>query len=125
LRVILSKAFGRRDEPASDSSRAPDLAAKGDDEKTVVESDVERLLSRARRAAAEGRFADGIGDAYAALLRQLEGERLLRIDPWRTYGDYLRDLRPKPDVRTGVGRVIRAVEGVQFGREEPSSERFD
>jgi hypothetical protein len=126
LRLVLSKAFGRRDK--SDTSTEPDAAAPSSDDSGVpseVLSDVQKLIERARRAAAEGRFGDGIGDAYAALLRQLEGERLLRIDPWRTNGDYLRDLSRTPDLRSDVRRVVRTVEAVQFGREAPTIERFD
>jgi hypothetical protein len=125
IRLILAKAFrGRKDEKASET-RAPTPSPVAENKKTQVEIDVERLLDRARQAAAEGRFADGIADAYAALLRQLEGERLLRIDPWRTNGDYLRELARRPEVRAEVLPLVRRVEAVQFGREEPTRERFD
>jgi hypothetical protein len=125
-RLILSRSFGRRDRSdAVDEPGAPEASSEGSGLPSEVVSDVQRLLARARRAAAEGRFADGIGDAYAALLRQLEGERLLRVDPWRTNGDYLRDLSRTPDLRDDVRRVVRTVEGVQFGREAPTGERFD
>jgi hypothetical protein len=125
LRSILLAAL-RRGNPSTVGEVRTDAPSVGAlSESSVVESDVQRLLDRARRAAAEGRFGDGIADAYAALLRQLEGERLLRIDPWRTNGDYLRDLGRRPDVRNEVSLVVRGVEGVQFGREAPTAERYE
>jgi hypothetical protein len=125
LRAILSRALGRRD--TADLREAGQAAplAETTATKNAVEIDVQRLLDRARRAASDGRFGDGVADAYAALLRQLEGERLLRIDPWRTNGDYLRDLGRRPDVRAEVRPVVHDVEGIQFGGQAPTSERFE
>ncbi len=125
VRLILAKALGAREDKETIETRAPAPVPVAETGKTAVEIDVERLLDRARRAAAEGRFADGIADAYAALLRQLEGEHLLRIDPWRTNGDYLRDLARRPEVRAEVLPLVRRVEAVQFGPEEPTREQFD
>jgi len=120
-RSLASRRNGGASRQSSDPADGLD-AALG---KSAVEIDVERLLERARRAAAMGLFGDAIAHAYAALLRQLEGERLLRVDPWRTNGDYLRELSPRPEIRLPLGRVVRSVEGVQFGREAPSRERFE
>ena len=58
-----------------------------------IERDVERLLARARAAAARGDFVAALSDRRAALLRRLEGDGHVRIHPSATNGDYVRELR--------------------------------
>ena len=89
-----------------------------------IETDVERLLSRARAAADRGDYARAVDDAYAALLRRLDGDGLIEIHPSRTNGDYVRTLRDRPDLRGPVGSIVRDVEGVQFGATAPSESVF-
>lgn len=89
------------------------------------EIEVDRLLARARRVAAEGRFGDAIGIAYSALLRHLERERLIRLHPSRTNGDYLRDLRPRAGILESVQPIVREVERVQFGHRPATFEQFE
>ena len=90
----------------------------------VVETDVQRLLARAEAAAARGDYAAGIADLHAALLRRLEGARLISLDRWKTNGDYLRALRSRPDLRDEVREVVREVEQVQFGASPAGRERY-
>jgi Domain of unknown function (DUF4350)/Domain of unknown function (DUF4129) len=90
-----------------------------------VESDAVRLLALARQAAAAGRPGEAIDHAYAALLRRLEAEGLVRVEKWRTNGDYLRDLRGKPDLRQKVAGIVRDVEVLQFGDTPPSAQSFE
>jgi hypothetical protein len=64
--------------PSADDEDAITVAtADGEDPAAaaarLVETDVQRLLERARAAAAAGDFFAAVGDAYAALLRKLEG----------------------------------------------------
>jgi hypothetical protein len=80
-----------------------------------VETDVDRLLSRARAAAERGDYARAVDDAYAALLRRLDGDGIIEIHPSRTNGDYVRSLRDRPDLGGPVREVVREVEDVQFG----------
>ena len=87
-------------------------------------TDVERLLQRAQAAAGRGDYARAIDDAYAALLRRLDGAGLIDLHPSRTNGDYLRKLRDRPDVAPAVREAFRAVERVQFGTAEPSASSF-
>ncbi len=114
------------DEGAGDAPPDPDagaapaaLAPRG-----PVETDVERLLARARAAAAQGDYARAVDDAYAALLRRLDGDGLIEIHPSRTNGDYVRTLRDRPELRGVVGQIVREVEGVQFGATPPSERVF-
>jgi hypothetical protein len=113
LRDHLSRARERErddDEPAPEQPVAAAAPALG-----PVETDVARLLARARAAAARGDFEAALEDAYAALLRRLDGDGLIAIHPSSTNGDYLRTLRARPDLRPAVAEIFRDVERVQFG----------
>jgi hypothetical protein len=114
--------------------RAPEAPpppdAKGDDPATApavrgpVETDVDRLLARAREAAARGDYARAVDDAYAALLRRLDGDGRIEIHPSRTNGDYVRALGSERELRAAVRAIVRDVESVQFGATLPSETVF-
>ncbi len=92
----------------------------------LVETDVQRLLERARAEATAGDFRAAIGDAYAALLRRLEGAGLVHIEPDQTNGDYVRHVRrERPAIAGRVAEVVDAVESVQFGERAVTREGFD
>ncbi|APR85860.1 Hypothetical protein A7982_11209 [Minicystis rosea] len=113
------------DEPVEE--RPPPDKSKKDEApapRGPIETDVERLLSRARAAAARGDFGRAIDDVYAALLRRLDGDGLIDIHPSRTNGDYVRALSGRPDLRRAVRDVVRDVERVQFGMSAPSEQIF-
>jgi hypothetical protein len=105
---------------------APDPAAAIERERArAVETDVQRLLERARAAAAAGDFAGGLDDAYAAWLRRLEGEGVVRVETGRTNGDHLREVGAKlPAARQPMREIVAAVERVQFGGDEPDEGAF-
>jgi hypothetical protein len=91
-----------------------------------VETDVQRLLERARAQAARGDFRAAIGDTYAALLRRLEGDGLLRIDPDQTNGDFVRKVRrDRPAVAASMQAVVDTVEQAQFGRAAIGADTFE
>jgi hypothetical protein len=91
----------------------------------VVETDVQRLLDRARAAAAAGDYRRAVADCYAALLRKLEGTGLIRVEAHRTNGDFLRDLGERqPALRPEVKAVVAEVERAEFGGEAPDDARF-
>ena len=93
--------------------------------RSVVETDVERLLARARAAAQRGAFGQAIDDLYAALLRRLDGDGIIEIQPFRTNGDYLRQVRSeRSEIAPDVRAVLSDVESVQFGSRSPSAELF-
>lgn len=102
-----------------DSLLAAKIAAR-----KVTETDVQRLLARAEAAAAKGDHEAAIADAYAALLRRLEGDSLITVDPWKTNGEHLLALRDKPALRDEVRTVLREVEQVQFGSASANGERY-
>jgi hypothetical protein len=91
-----------------------------------VETDVQRLLERARAQAMAGDFRAAIGDAYAALLRRLEGAGLVRIEPDQTNGDYVRRVKSeRPAIARRIAEVVDAVESAQFGETAVTREGFD
>ncbi|HEX2661095.1 MAG TPA: DUF4129 domain-containing protein, partial [Polyangia bacterium] len=101
-----------------DRAEAPPVAvsAAGPAVIDVVERDVERLLARARAAAARGDFTQAIADLHAALLRRLDGDGHVRIHPSATNGDYVRELRGRAPALAGpVREITRDIEAVQFG----------
>ena len=89
-----------------------------------VETDVERLLRRAQAHAQKGEYAKAVEDAYAALLRRLDGAGLIEIHPSRTNGDYVRSLHERPELRKDVRDIVRDVEKVQFGDTAPNAQLF-
>jgi len=91
-----------------------------------VETDVQRLLERARAEANAGDFRAAIGTAYAALLRRFEGAGLLRVEPDQTNGDYLGRLkRERPAMAGRMAEVVASVELAQFGETAVTRDRFD
>lgn len=91
-----------------------------------IETDVQRLLERARAFASAGDFHAATGDTYAALLRHLEGARVVRVEPDRTNGEYLREVRSaRPALGPQMAEVVDAVERAQFGNATVTGETFN
>jgi hypothetical protein len=88
------------------------------------ETDVDRLLARAKAEAAAGRYEEALRYIHGALVHALNGAGHIRVDPARTNGDYLRELRARPQLYAPVREVFRGIEGVQFGGRAPSGELF-
>ena len=90
-----------------------------------IETDVQRLLERARAAAAAGNYVAAVDDAYAALLRKLEGAGVITVESHRTNGDHVRDVgRQAPALRPRMQAVVHNVEEVQFGGGAATESRF-
>ena len=109
-------------------TQTPDSA--GEDRKAAfarqVETDVQRLLERAHAEAAAGEFRAAMGDAYAALLRRLEGAGVVQVEPDKTNGDYLRQvIRERPAIARPMAEVVDAVEVAQFGDQTVTRESFN
>jgi hypothetical protein len=91
-----------------------------------VETDVQRLLERARAESMAGDFRAAIGSAYAALLRRLEGAGLVHVEPDQTNGDYVRRVKSqRPAIARQIAEVVDAVESAQFGDQTVTREGFD
>lgn len=122
----LRRHFLRDRGEAPAAHEAPDAPAAGPAaiSRGPVETDVERLLDRARKAASRGDYRAAIDDAHAALLRRLDGDGLIDIHPSRTNGDYVRALGERPELKRAVREVVRDVERVQFGDAAPTEPLF-
>src|SRR5690606_19665749 len=99
-------------EPEPSNDDAGDLPKRP---RGPVETDVDRLLARAHAAANSGNFEQAMADAYAALLRHLDGNGLIELHHSRTNGEYARHLRTHPELQSALKASAREVESVQFG----------
>lgn len=129
VRMIVKNVLADSDAPPEDvppDEPAPTAQTKvAPQTRGVIETDVERLLARARAAAQRGAFAQAIDDLYAALLRRLDGDGIITIQPFRTNGDYLRDVRrERSEIAPEVRSILSDVESVHFGARSPSAELF-
>jgi hypothetical protein len=73
------------------------------------------LLQAADEAAAQGQYALAFRWLYLALIRHLDRGAVLRYDHSATNQDYLRQLRPPPDIARFLEPVTRLVEPVWYG----------
>jgi hypothetical protein len=105
--------------PLDEGETPPPLASR------IVETDVQRLLARAREAASRGDYQGAIDAAYAAVLRRLEGDGLIDMHASRTNGDYVRALRDRPELYGELRAIVGEVERTQFGATAPSAPLFD
>ncbi len=87
--------------------------------------DVDALLEQARAAASSGDYTRAIQRAHAALLHRLDHDGLIRVAPFRTNGDYVRDLQPQTELRSALREIVRDVEQVQFGTTRPDATLYD
>ena len=123
--LLKGRLTGRDDledaEPLVDESEAEPAR----EEASIVETDVQRLLKRARQAAARGDFDQAIADVYAAALRRLEGDGLLDLHSSHTNADHLRALRDHPELAATLRAIVGDVEQVQFGATRASASLFE
>jgi len=121
-RLLAVKDTDTEDESKAEPDAATDEAAAP--ASLAVETDVDRLLARARQAATNGDFASAVRDAYAALLRKLDRDGLIEVHRSKTNGDYRRALSHTPLVQSEFASIVRTVESIQFGSEQPSEQAF-
>lgn len=114
----------KEQEDATEGAGGEPARTEATDAPRVVESDVARLLARARTHAAAGRYDAAVDDLYAALLRRLEGDQLLVLERHRTNGDYVRALREHPDWQRLLRDCGRDVERAQFGKSRADGVTF-
>ncbi len=125
--IVKSLRLSSAPEPSSEPSR-DELAPPpppGETAPRKVETDVDRLLARARNAAARGAFTEAMADAYAAALRHLDLSGVVELHPSKTNGDYIRSLREHPDIQRKLRTVAREVDRAHFGGLSPTREAFE
>ena len=128
--IILIVRNSTRNKPDADEPDAPPRDDLGPAPITHLANeqlvrDVDALLEQARAAASSGDYARAIQRAHAALLHRLDHDGLIRVAPFRTNGDYVRDLQPQAELRREVREIVRDVEQVQFGTTPPDVSLYD
>ena len=111
------------DDPAP-SGRAQE-APGFDAEDALSESNVSRLLVRARQAAESQNYAEALSCLRAAALRKLDQDGSIELHRSRTHGDYLRHLSDQAELREPLGDALRAFEHVHFGRRPATRALFE
>lgn len=118
----------RRDEVA-DESEQPGPGELGQAEASQAhapgDTNVQRLLEKARRAAERGELGEAIDAAHAAAIQGLSASGHIAIEPDRTNGDYLRELRKTPPLQKDFKVIVGEVEVAQFGGVMPSRSSFE
>lgn len=125
--AIVRMRIARRDKdepPDETDSKLPEQASP---EAAVIagDKDVARLLEKARRAADRGDLSEAIDAAHAAAVQGLSAAQKVEVEPDRTNGDYLRDLRPTPALYRDFLHIVIGVERAQFGGQTPTRGAFD
>jgi hypothetical protein len=85
----------------------------------AVVVDEEVLLERAERAARGGKYAVALELYLAAALRALDKRGAVKMSKDRTHGEYVRACT-EAAARPSLGTLVREVDRVKFGREEPT-----
>ncbi len=104
--------------------RAPVLIENVPAPEAPRETNVDRLLERAKAEAARGEYAQALTSAHAAALHALEERGLVKVHRSRTNGDYLRQLGDHRTERDQMRRIVRDVESVQFGHDQANATTF-
>lgn len=124
--IIKNSARDRPDdEPQATPADVPGAAPAPDGASEQAVRDVNLLLDQARASASAGDYATAVRLTHAALLHRLDHDGLIRVAPFRTNGDYVADLKIRPELRTTVREIVRDVEQVQFGTAKPDAGLFD
>lgn len=83
------------------------------------------LLAEARRHYEAGRYGEAVIYLFSYQLVQLDRHQLIRLTKGKTNRQYLREIRPRAELRTILERTMIAFEDVFFGRRELERERFE
>lgn len=121
LRQILDRHAQTRDE----SAETPDLKSHVTHELAPQGlGEVGSLLRRARDEA-ERDVSAAFAFLYAAVLKQLEIDRLIQWDSSTTNREYVRSVRGRTPLDRPLADIVREVERAKFGQRPPSRASFD
>ncbi len=79
--------------PKPESVTGTDMPSAESDARQVLEQSPAALWRQADTLAGEGRFRDAVRVVYLAVLALLHRQRLIRFEPTRTNGEYVRQVR--------------------------------
>lgn len=118
-----------RPEPDADPGDSPDVDEEDPRARAAatraMETDVDRLLALAQRAAEQGSYGEAVDFTHAALLRRLDHEGLIRLHASRTNGEYIRELGANATLHQPVRDALRRIDRAQFGPGEPQRTIYD
>ena len=86
--------------------------------------DARGWASRARAAAAAGRYREAATGLYQATILQLDTAGRLRYRDWKTPGDYALEISGEDAVRSGFHAFLADFVTVAFGPVEPDASAF-
>jgi hypothetical protein len=124
LYAAVTAFLGRRREPKLDGDGALGGAVVAPVPRVPATGSPDELLARSRELALAGELKAAMALVLFALLRHLEIGGLLELDPARTNGDYVRNLRRQGFDSRELRRVAAEVEAIEFGGRRPSPEAF-
>lgn len=90
-----------------------------------VDAAVGDLLEQARRHFEAGRFREAVICLFSHQLIQLDNRRLIELERGKTNRQYLRELRPRPGLRTRLQVTMVAFEDAFFGGRDVSREQVE
>jgi hypothetical protein len=123
LQIVRNLRSGREDEAPVEGANTEELPAEPAAAlRKLVDADALRLLSSARAAAGSGNLVLAAQLAHAALVRALEHDGHVRVDPCMSNGDYARALAGAPELCDTFRSVAREVERSEFSGQPPSAE---
>jgi hypothetical protein len=118
--ILKAQRDGRATDQGDERRRQIDVKPAAEILETAT--DAELLLRRADEHALRGELDRAATLYLAASLRALDRQGIIRIARYRTNGEYVRgckDAAVKPELRA----IVREVDRVQFGHEQPTGER--
>lgn len=123
--VLLALIWGRRQPQAPKKSVAVEADALERPLERPDRQSVDDLWQRAEELARAGNYRDGVRVLYLAVLAVLHRANLIRFEPTRTNGEYVRQLRPRADLGQPFRDLTRRFEQQLYGAATSRGEDFD
>jgi hypothetical protein len=109
---------------ASGAERRNRRRSRAETEPAADPLDARGWASRARTAAAAGRYREAATGLYQATILEMDAAGRLRYREWKTPGDYALEIPAEDPTRTGRLAFLAAFVGVAFGPAEPDASSF-
>ena len=83
------------------------------------------LMGEVHRYMQQGNYAQAVIYFYSFLLVELDKYQVIRLEPGRTNGMYVRDVRPYPPLFNAMGATVSVFEDAFFGEKTIDRMRFE
>lgn len=115
---------------ADKSKKTPQQTKKSEVERLQslpfdVDRPVDDLLAETQRQYEAGNFDAAIVYLYSFLLVELDRHHRIRLEKGKTNRQYLREVRPRPELRPALEETMVAFEEVFFGHHSIDRQRFE